>query len=898
MNTSPASASETTNVGLNPAIFRRWWTFLLLLFGSTLTAAPIEVSDLAGLQTVIDNGFVDDGMIRMHPPGATYNETLPMVSMGAAFPASFLQNAEATTQYGIQRYTIEVSETEAPPYTRTWTSTNGQVLNTSTPPPGYDPQAWVLSNFPHPGYLSPAELTDYVHDRRPGRRTLHITLIHTTDLPAWNQALADEATAQALDDTDPQELYVGMVRPLADGSGVELYTQVPWSIGIVGLYSKSNLLDPDWEQSGSFYVDTQPFWVQAIPDGDIGFFFVANHVLDTDSDGVIDALEIFINGTAPNNSDSDGDGLTDGEELWIYETDPLNSDSDGDGLSDGFEAQNGGDPNDGTDGGQQFLIVTGDGDEDVEITGQQTWTLPPNSGSYLVLAYVHSEEYDYYTGTQSDFNDRLRWDIQPSNGDPITGNVSVNTLHEEWVESENEGTSFQGYAPIALMGFGVVHSDPEESSTVEVEAGVTNVADDALPSTAIVGLLPAPKISAQAGKVHLGFDPPNPEEDDPDEPYWVSVTKGGTNDILTISFANAELASQVELQIAEGDDAYVDINPKVFADVGTNLTITGKEYAGEDIQEPTIKIIHRPSGAQIGTLNVMVLPPVTLELGLYTLEDPNSAKTQITHALNWNDAIGVCNDVFKQAGVQFTLHESSGPADPDGAGTTKGPNGKRFFPYDTAALVPIFPDLYPPGFFDRYDLNLPPRSGEQVDGHMTSIEKQAIFSGSTHPGYEQPALDLFECATLPETQSMVIVQAGAIPYGGGGPPFRRGSEGRPGLLFARNLVSLEQIYLTVAHEIGHNLGLSFADQEGRHDLHPYPPQVENDNPNGIESVKPGPAYDGTEEGGTPHQDKPGKAIMMSGSPDAEGKLPWLHGRWMRHEDWKLSNETARGVGNE
>jgi hypothetical protein len=492
MNTSTASASEPNNDGVNPTFFRRWWTFILILFASTLSAAPIEVSDLAGLQTIIDNGFVDDGMIRMHPPGATYNETLPMVSMGATFPAIFLQNAEATTQYGIQRYTIEVSETEAPPYTRTWTSTNGQVLKTSTPPVGYDPQAWVLSNFPPPDYLSPAELADYVHDRRPGRRTLHITLIHAADLPAWNQALDDEATAQAMDDPDPQEIYVGMVRPLADGSGIELYTQVPWSIGVVGLYSKSNLLDPTWEQSGSFYVDTQPFWAQAIPDGDTGFFFVANHVLDTDSDGVIDALEIFVNGTNPNNSDSDGDGLSDGDEFWIYGTDALNPDSDGDGLSDGFEAENGGDPNDESDGGQQFLIVTGNGEEGVEVTGQKTWTLPPGSGSYIVMAYVHSEEYPTYTGSQSEFDDRLRWDIQPMEGDPITGNVSVNTLHDEWAASENEGTSFQGYAPIAMMGFGVVHSDPEESLNIDVEAGVTNVADGALPSTAIIGLRPPP----------------------------------------------------------------------------------------------------------------------------------------------------------------------------------------------------------------------------------------------------------------------------------------------------------------------------------------------------------------------------------------------------------------------
>jgi len=491
-NTTSTSTKGPPHADLRSTNSRTVWALLFLLISFVLPAAPIEVSDLAALQTVIDNAFVDDGMIRMHPPGATYNETLPMASMGATFPASFLQNAEATTQHGITRYIIEISEAEAPPYTRTWTSTNGQVLHTSTPPAGYDPQAWVTTHFPPPDYLEPAELTQYVHDRRPGRRTLRIALIHVADLPAWNQALADEAAAQHMNDPDPQELYVGMVRPLADGSGIELYTQVPWSIGVVGLYRKNNLLDTNWHQSGSFSVDTQPFWVPAVPDGDIGFFFVANHVLDTDSDGVVDALELFVEGTNPENGDSDGDGLSDGEELWTHGTNALNPDSDGDGLFDGFEALNGGNPNDGTDGGQQFLIVTGDGEEGVEVTGQNTWTLPPGSGSYLVMTYVHSEEYPTYTSTQSQYDDRLRWEIQPSEGDPITGNVSVNTLHEAWVTSQNEGTSFQGYAPIAQMGFGVVQSDPWEPVSIDVEAGVTNIADGALPSTAIIGLRPPP----------------------------------------------------------------------------------------------------------------------------------------------------------------------------------------------------------------------------------------------------------------------------------------------------------------------------------------------------------------------------------------------------------------------
>jgi hypothetical protein len=505
MNKTHTSTSEPANAGLKPTIFRRCWSLLILLIGSTLSAAPIEVSDLAGLKTIIDDAFEDTGMIRMHPPGATYNETLPMVTIGTLFPASFLQNAEATLQYGVLRYQIEVSEAETPPYTRTWKSTNGEILHTSTPPAGYDPHTWVITNFPPPAYLDGPGLADYLHDRRPGRRTLRLTLIHAADLSTWEQALADEAAALALDDPDPSELHIGTIRPLADGAGIEVLTQVPGGVNIVGLYTKTDLLAPNWQQAGSFDVSTQPFWLTAILEGNIGFYFVANHVLDSDGDGVIDAIEIFVTGTDPYNPDTDGDGLSDGDELWIYGTDPLNSDTDGDGLSDGFEVNNGGDPNDGSDGGQQFLIVFGNGEEGVEIAEQRTYTLQPNSGSYLVLAYVHSEEYPYYTGEQSEFDDQLRWDIQTSNGEPITGNVSVNTLHNDWVESKNEQTSFLGYAPIAMMGFGVIHSHPTETVTVEVEVGVTNVADGAYPSTAIVAFFPL-KSAPEVLRVNSDFD--------------------------------------------------------------------------------------------------------------------------------------------------------------------------------------------------------------------------------------------------------------------------------------------------------------------------------------------------------------------------------------------------------
>lgn len=58
---------------------------------------------------------------------------------------------------------------------------------------------------------------------------------------------------------------------------------------------------------------------------------------DSDGDGLIDAEEILLYGTDPDDADSDNDGLTDGEEVLFYGTEPLIQDTDGDGLTDGLE---------------------------------------------------------------------------------------------------------------------------------------------------------------------------------------------------------------------------------------------------------------------------------------------------------------------------------------------------------------------------------------------------------------------------------------------------------------------------------------------------------------------------------------------------------------------------------
>lgn len=58
---------------------------------------------------------------------------------------------------------------------------------------------------------------------------------------------------------------------------------------------------------------------------------------DTDSDGLVNGVELNTTGTDPRNPDTDGDGLGDGQEVNTTHTDPLVQDTDGDGLGDGQE---------------------------------------------------------------------------------------------------------------------------------------------------------------------------------------------------------------------------------------------------------------------------------------------------------------------------------------------------------------------------------------------------------------------------------------------------------------------------------------------------------------------------------------------------------------------------------
>ncbi len=219
--------------------------------------------------------------------------------------------------------------------------------------------------------------------------------------------------------------------------------------------------------------------------------------------------------------DSDGDGVTDSEE-YAYGTDPINpttvsgipdlwlvlnfgesllnsglamfnpnADPDGDGISTVEELQSGTNPNSAdAAGSRQWVTVHGDGAALEEITRTGTLTIPAGQSAILVVA-IASEEFPYYTGDQSEFNDLLEWHATPSQGTSIDGSINVNERHLGWEMDVVDGTKLPGLPnPVHIEHVRFLTALPNSDLTIQVEVSATNFSDGQLPSMVSVGLLP------------------------------------------------------------------------------------------------------------------------------------------------------------------------------------------------------------------------------------------------------------------------------------------------------------------------------------------------------------------------------------------------------------------------
>jgi len=249
------------------------------------------------------------------------------------------------------------------------------------------------------------------------------------------------------------------------------------------------------------------------------FWRVTIEDVDSDGDGLTNAEEHDL-GTNPNNShtvtgypdmwlathflnallnggpssfdpndDPDHDGLTNAEE-FEHGTDPHNSDTDGDGVSDASEVDQGNDPLDPNDTPTaDWFVVLGDKPQNEPKTESRTFTVKKGQSRIIVVGTT-SAEYPDYTWYVSEYDDTLAWELIPSSGNSITGNIHVNERHEDWATDETNGVTLNGLSPVHIEKVKVIQATPDADVTVTVNLTATNVSDGDYPSTVIVGLIP------------------------------------------------------------------------------------------------------------------------------------------------------------------------------------------------------------------------------------------------------------------------------------------------------------------------------------------------------------------------------------------------------------------------
>jgi len=193
----------------------------------------------------------------------------------------------------------------------------------------------------------------------------------------------------------------------------------------------------------------------------------------------------------PADGDEDKDGVENGGEL-APGTDPFNADTDGDGITDGGELDQCTDPTDPESTPRnEWLILTGDGEEDVVKTASRTVSVPAGTRFLLAVA-VASDEYPDWTSpeTRPDYNDILTWSVAPQGHPPIAGNLDVNTRHGSWLADEDAGVRFPAFGLVHLEALEAFEAPPDSPMEFAISLAAVNIGDGLKPSTVMVGILP------------------------------------------------------------------------------------------------------------------------------------------------------------------------------------------------------------------------------------------------------------------------------------------------------------------------------------------------------------------------------------------------------------------------
>ena len=383
-----------------------------------------------------------------------------------------------------------------------------------------------------------------------------------------------------------------------------------------------------------------------------------------------------------------------------------------------------------------------------------------------------------------------------------------------------------------------------------------------------------PRTDHPLGALNFGFDTPitgdssratgdGSKKDEELQEFWASVTKTGNTDdpgydphlntSVAVQFDSADVAKDYKLVVPTAFNSMLSVTPTELTAKNTPITLTGAA-GNPDVQtDARVEVQHKVTGQIIQILKVKVLPLITVDLGIFRVEDSvdlsagHAKKSQLDSTLPDNAAIiKDLNRFFIQCGVRFTLNG----------------NSHNF----VAANALHFDVGQPNGILD---------SGKENDPEMIYLKNESqIKTGK---------LNLVILHGL-SANGADGNKAGFCPVSDTDPSIINGNQVFVFSTYYESLASgdatraFSGFKQVCAHELGHALGLSTRanyDPEHNktdthwtrnHDLGFFPVEVDLQ--------------------GDPKEGPPDRGLMY---PEASYER-----RWVRHEDWFKANNTAKG----